>query len=85
MPRALKAAVFADVASKTVEHVSRSETSREPALAFCQGTPLRSEIESRDAARLEEATQHVAEALAKRFGKGPSEGRIRANVFCATR
>jgi ubiquinone/menaquinone biosynthesis C-methylase UbiE len=81
----LKAAGFADVTSKTVERVSRSETPHEPALAFCQGTPLRSEIEARDAARLEEATQRVAAALAARFGEGPIEGRIRAIVFCATR
>lgn len=81
----LKGAGFAHVTSKTVEHVSRCKTPHEPALAFCQGTPLRSEIEARDAARLEEATQHVAEALAKRFGKGPIEGRMRGIVFCATR
>lgn len=81
----LKAAGFADVTSKVIEHVSRSETPHEPALAFCQGTPLRSEIEARDAARLGEATQRAAEALAARFGEGPIEGRIPAIVFCATR
>ncbi|GEP12642.1 class I SAM-dependent methyltransferase [Methylobacterium gnaphalii] len=81
----LTAAGFADVRSETVEHVSRSETPREPALAFCQGTPLRGEIEARDAACLEEATQRAAEALAKRFGEGPIQGRIRAIVFCAIR
>lgn len=81
----LKSAGFADVTSKVVRHVSRSETPHESAFAFCQGTPLRSEIEARDAARLEEATQRVAEALAARFGEGPIEGRIRAIVFRATR
>ncbi|MGE8130453.1 class I SAM-dependent methyltransferase [Methylobacterium sp. NPDC080182] len=81
----LKAAGFADVTLKTVEHVSRCEKPLEPALAFCQGTPLRSEIEARDAGRLEEVTQRVAEALTERFGEGPIEGRIRAIMFCATR
>src|SRR5687768_17189697 len=35
---------------------SRAKSPREPAIAYCQGTPLRNEIETRDAARLGEAT-----------------------------
>jgi ubiquinone/menaquinone biosynthesis C-methylase UbiE len=81
----LRAAGFANVMFKTLEHVSKSKTPHEPALAFCQGTPLRTEIEARGAARLQEATQQAAEALAKRFGEGPIEGRMRAIVFCASR
>lgn len=81
----LQAAGFAKVKSETVEHVSRSATPHEPAVAFCQGTPLRSEIETRDVTRLEEATQRAAMALAVRFGRGPIEGRTRAIVFSATR
>ena len=50
------------------------------AIAYCQGTPL-SEIETRDASRLEEATQCAAEWLARRFGGGPIEGLIQAHVF----
>ena len=51
------------------------------ALAFCQGTPLRNEIEARDAARLGEATAMVAEALARRFGRGAIEGKLQAHII----
>ena len=54
------------------------------AIAYCQGTPWRNEIEARDAARLEDATRHAAAALERRFGSGPIEGRIRALVITAT-
>ena len=58
---------------------------RDVAVAFCQGTPLCNEIEARDAARLEEATQAAAAALAHRFGRGAIEGRISAHVITALR
>jgi SAM-dependent methyltransferase len=59
---------------------SRAESSRVPAVAYCQGTPLRGEIEARDASRLGEATDLAAEAIARRFGRGPVEGKIQAHV-----
>ena len=80
----LAAAGFADISVETVDHTSRAATPRDAAIAYCQGTPLRNEIEARDAARLEEATKAAANALADRFGNGPIEGRIRAHVFAAT-
>jgi hypothetical protein len=46
---------------------------------------MRNEVEARDASRLNEATERVAEALARRFGTGAVEGRIRTFVFTATR
>ena len=52
-------------------------------MAFCQGTPLRNEIEARDKSRLEEVTQKSADALARRFGNGAIEGRMRALVITA--
>jgi hypothetical protein len=42
---------------------SLTSSSRGPAVAYCQGTPLRNEIEARDAARLGEATDIAAEAI----------------------
>jgi SAM-dependent methyltransferase len=54
-----------------------------PAIAYCQGTPLRTEIEARDASRLQDATRRAADALAHRFGSGAIEGRIRAFVVTA--
>jgi SAM-dependent methyltransferase len=79
----LAAAGFTDISVETVDHKSRAATPREAAIAFCQGTPLRNEIEARDAARLEEATTAAANALTNRFGTGPIEGRIRAHAFTA--
>ena len=52
----------------TVTRRSRAPSPRHPAIAYCQGTPLRSEIEARDSARLGEATDIAAEAIARRFG-----------------
>ena len=46
----------ASPAIATVEARSRADSARVPAVAFCQGTPLRNEIEARDASRLGEAT-----------------------------
>jgi ubiquinone/menaquinone biosynthesis C-methylase UbiE len=53
---------------------SRADSARDVAVAYCQGTPLRNEIEARDASRLEEATAVAAEAIARRFGGGAVEG-----------
>jgi hypothetical protein len=65
--------------------MSRALTAVDPAIAYCQGTPLRNEIEARSAAGLDGATNAVAAALERRFGNGPIEGRIRAHVVAATR
>ena len=59
---------------------SRAESARIPAVAFCQGTPLRNEIEARNAARLGEATDAAAQAIARRFGNGAVDGKIQAHV-----
>ena len=64
----------------TVTARSRAPSAREPAIAYCRGTPLRSEIEARDAAKLGEATDVVAKALAQRFGTGAVDGKIQAHV-----
>ena len=78
------AAGFSNVAFETVGHVSRCGSPRDAAVAYCQGTPLRSEIVARDPSGLERATEQAAEALARRFGAGPIEGRIQAMVFTAS-
>jgi ubiquinone/menaquinone biosynthesis C-methylase UbiE len=79
----LEAAGFTDISVDAVDATSKAASSRQAAVAFCQGTPLRSEIEARDASRLEAATDQAADALAKRFGNGTIEGRIRALVITA--
>ena len=79
----LKAAGFTEVASDGVDARSRASSAREVAVAYCHGTPLRNEIEARDATRLEEATARASDAVARRFGNGPVDGRIRAIVVAA--
>jgi SAM-dependent methyltransferase len=64
----------------TMEARSRAQSPREPAIAFCQGTPLRTEIETRDATRLGEATDVAAESIARRFGRGAVDGKIQAHI-----
>ena len=46
----------------TVAARSRAESSRVPAVAYCQGAPLRNEIEARGPSRLGQATDPAAEA-----------------------
>jgi SAM-dependent methyltransferase len=65
----------------TVSARSRAESCRIPAIAYCQGTPLRNEIEARDASRLAEATHVSSEAIAQRFGRENVDGKIQAHVF----
>jgi SAM-dependent methyltransferase len=60
---------------------SRAESFRVPAIAYCQGTPLRNEIEARDASRVGEATDIAAEAIAQRFGCGAVDGKIQAHII----
>ncbi|HKQ72552.1 MAG TPA: methyltransferase domain-containing protein [Blastocatellia bacterium] len=65
----------------TVAMRSRASSPRIPAIAYCQGTPLRNEIETRDASRLGEATDIAAEAVARGFGRGAVDGKIQAHIF----
>jgi SAM-dependent methyltransferase len=64
----------------TVAARSQAATARIPAFAYCQGTPLRNEIEARGNSRLDEATDLASVAIAKRFGPGPVDGKIQAHV-----
>jgi len=61
-----------------VAHPSRAPSPRDPALAYCHGTPLRTEIESKGPTALADATEASTAALAKQFGPGPIEGMIQA-------
>ena len=81
----LKTAGFKDITIEAVDERSRAASPNDPAIAYCQGTPLRNEIEARDSSRLEEATKRAADALAGRFGRGAVDGRIRALVITAVR
>jgi SAM-dependent methyltransferase len=64
---------------------SRATSARGPAFAYCQGTPLRNEIETRDASRLDEATDIAAEAIARRFGQGAVDAKIQGHIVTVER
>jgi len=81
----LAAAGFSNIGADIVTHRSKAASPRDPAIAYCQGTPLRNEIEARDPAGLERATAVAADALQRRFGSGAVDGKIQAIVFTATR
>jgi len=81
------AVIHADVLAggfRSVEHMalpsrSHAPSARIPATAFCQGTPMRAEIEARG--DLQAATSAAEAALERRFGNGIIEGQIQALVF----
>lgn len=79
----LQEAGFNDPEIATVDAVSRASSPRDPAVAYCQGTPLRGEIERHHEPGLDQATEMAAKAIAARFGHGAVEGRIRALVVSA--
>jgi ubiquinone/menaquinone biosynthesis C-methylase UbiE len=81
----LNTAGFTNISVDAVDDISKAPSPRDSAIAYCQGTPLRNEIEARDASPLEQATTQAAHALAQRFGSGAIEGRIRAFVITAIR
>jgi SAM-dependent methyltransferase len=69
----------------TVPARSRADSPRRPAVAYCQGTPLRSEIEARGPTRLGEATETAVNAIASRFGSGAVDGKIQAHIIAVER
>lgn len=77
----LERAGFRDISIETRSDISRAPSAEHVAIALCQGTPLRSEIEARDASKLQAATDFVAEALRTRHGSGAVEGKIQAIVI----
>ncbi|MGE0362923.1 MAG: class I SAM-dependent methyltransferase [Vicinamibacterales bacterium] len=70
---------------ETIALRSRAPSPRGPAMGYCQGSPLRAEIEARDPARLALVTDTAAEAIAQRFGRGAVEAGIRAHVVTVGR
>lgn len=64
---------------------SRAASPNIPAIAYCQGTLLRTEIETRGPSRLAEATGLAAAELGRRFGYGAVDGKIQAHIFTVER
>lgn len=81
MRRDVAAAGFSESARiTTVAARSRAASAHIPAVAYCQGTPLRNEIETRDPAKLADATRAAETALAARFGQSAVDGALQALV-----
>jgi SAM-dependent methyltransferase len=76
---------FSQVSITTLEETSSAPSPRHPAIAYCQGTPLRNEIEARDTSLLDHVTDRATEAIAARFGNGPVAGKIKGHIVAATR
>ncbi|MEO5756555.1 MAG: methyltransferase domain-containing protein [Mesorhizobium sp.] len=79
----LEDAGFSQAMIDTRAEQSRASSPRIPAVAYCQGTVLRSEIVARDAAKLEAATDYVASVIADRHGRGEIAAKIQAHVITA--
>jgi len=69
----------------TVSARSRAASPDIPAVAYCQGTPLRGEIEARGGVPLAKATEVAAEAIRARFGAAEVDGKIQAHVVTVDR
>jgi hypothetical protein len=76
---------FSRISITTLEETSSAPPPRHAAIAYCQGTALRYEIEARDASLLDQVTDKAAEAIAARFGNGPVNAKIRGHVIEAAR
>lgn len=80
----LRQAGFSAVDFTTLQETSNAPSARDPAVAYCQGTPLRNEIEARDPGALQAVTDRSAAAIARKHGKGPVSGKIRGHVVVAS-
>jgi ubiquinone/menaquinone biosynthesis C-methylase UbiE len=79
----LERAGFSNVTIETRREQSSAPSARYPAVAYCQGTPLRNEIEARGADKLQAATEYAAAAIASRHGSGEVAAKIQAFVITA--
>ncbi|HEX8047766.1 class I SAM-dependent methyltransferase [Rhizobium sp.] len=79
----LEEAGFSHVVIETRAEQSRASSPCIPAIAYCQGTLLRNEIEAREAGKLEAATDHAASVILHRHGGGEVTAKIQAHVIVA--
>jgi len=70
---------------EVVDARSHAPTCAAPAIGFCQGTPLRAEIEARDPSRLDAATEAATAAVAERFGETDIDAGMRALIVTAAK
>lgn len=76
----LREACFDTIEVEPIDMTCRAPTPRHPAIAYVQGTPLRNEIEARDANKLDDVTRKAESQIRARWGKGEVQSKIRAFV-----
>jgi ubiquinone/menaquinone biosynthesis C-methylase UbiE len=81
----LRTAGFGAVRTEIATRESHAPSALSVAIGYCQGTPMRNEIEAHDPDRLAEATEIAAAAITKHFGPGPVRGKIQAHIITAVR
>ncbi|CAH1649540.1 MULTISPECIES: methyltransferase domain-containing protein [unclassified Chelatococcus] len=74
---------FSHVTVETRSEQSRASSSRIPAVAYCQGTLLRNEIEAREPGKLDHTTDYVEAAIADKHGRGAVAAKMQAHVITA--
>ncbi|MGV1838437.1 class I SAM-dependent methyltransferase [Rhizobium rhizogenes] len=79
----LEEAGFSRVMIETRAEQSRASSPRIPAVAYCQGTLLRNEIEAREAGELNAATDYATSVITGRHGEGAVAAKIQAHVIVA--
>jgi SAM-dependent methyltransferase len=77
----LAAAGFADCRIETLTLRGPVASPEMPALGFCQGSPMRAEIEALDPNGLQQATDAAAAGIAEQFGSGAFDVEMRALVI----
>jgi ubiquinone/menaquinone biosynthesis C-methylase UbiE len=78
-----ESAGFSSVAIETIADQSRASSPHLPAIAYCHGTVLRTEIEARSSGGLDAATACAASEIEARRGSGEVTGKIQAHVIVA--
>jgi ubiquinone/menaquinone biosynthesis C-methylase UbiE len=79
----LRGAGFNSVKVDIVALRSTAPSAEHPAIGFCQGSPLRNEIEARASNRLAEATQAAAAVVRAKFSAGAINAKMQAHVITA--
>ena len=81
--RDIRAAGFETCSLEIRDDISTAASPEHVAVALCQGTPVRNEIENREPGGLERVTAAAAGAIRQRYGEGRISARISAVVASA--
>ena len=81
--RDLEQAGFTDVVIETRAEHSRAASPSIPAMAYCQGTLFRNEIEERAPGKLDAITDQVTAVIAAKHGHGAVDAKIQAHIVTA--